>query len=46
MNSVAIGLTMYLAGGATVGYIVLFIAIKFVADQSTYWFVVKREKDV
>jgi hypothetical protein len=43
MNSVAIGLTMYLAGGATVGYILLFIAIKFVADQSTYWFVVKKE---
>jgi hypothetical protein len=44
MNSVAIGLTMYLAGGATVGYIVLFTLIKFVADQSTYWFVVKPEK--
>jgi hypothetical protein len=46
MNSVAIGLTMYLAGGATIGYIVLFTLIKFVADQSTYWFVVKKEAKV
>jgi hypothetical protein len=44
MNAVSTGLTMYLGGGATLGYIVLFVAITFVSSQATYWFVIKPEQ--
>jgi hypothetical protein len=43
-NGVTVGITMYLGGEATLGYIALFTAIGFVRDQAAYWFVINPEK--
>jgi hypothetical protein len=38
------GITMGLAGGATIPYIVVWVLISIAADQATYWLAVRPEK--